>query len=143
MESKGPWVLYEMMPSDEHEASQTCRKIKGNGCPDEFLKDGQDGADGKKFERPLRDYLAIFRACDMHRTLFADRWESAHRDLGYLEAAGKEADEQHALTEKEKTQVAKELGRAKAEQAAVASLLATRQNMLKRLPSGRPSGDCQ
>ena len=49
----------------------------------------QDLADpkDKKFERPLRDYLAIFRACEMHRTLFADRWESTSRDLSYLEAA--------------------------------------------------------
>ncbi len=87
-----------MMPSDEHEAFGNVPEDQRKGVPDEFLKDGQDQRrpTARKFERPLRDYLAIFRACEMHRTLFADRWESAHRDLGYLETAGKEADKQLA-----------------------------------------------
>ena len=79
MESKGPWVLYEMMPTDEHEVFANLTEDQKKGIPDEFLKDGQYDADGKKFERPLRDYLAIFRACEMYRTLFLDRWESATR----------------------------------------------------------------
>ena len=142
------------MPTDEHEAfanlPEDQRKV---GHRDEFLKDGQVGADGKKFDRPLRDYLAIFRACEMHRTLFADRWESARRDLGYLEAASEEAKDQEALVEKEKTQVAARNERADAELDAVTNLYAAVQRMLKLQPSGRPrrrlprtsirAGNCQ
>lgn len=148
-DSKSPCVFYEMMPTDEHEALANVpdeykkfvevdpKKWDSN----EYTKDGQPiDAGGRisqdpkdkdnKFKRPLRDYLAIFRACEMYRTLFADRWESARRDLGYLEAAKKEVENQLELAEKEKTQVAKELDRAKAELAAVENLFASRQNML-------------
>ena len=101
MESKSPWVLYEMMPTDEHEAFANLSEDQKKWVTDEFLKDGQtvdangkisqDRQTDKKFERPLRDYLAIFRACEMHRTLFDDRQESATRDLNYLKAASEEA----------------------------------------------------
>jgi hypothetical protein len=131
MESKGPWVLYETIPTDEHEAFANLTEDQKKGVPDEFLKDGQPGPDGKKFERPLRDYLAIFRACEVHRTLFADRWESARRDLEYLDATSKDAESQLAAAEKEKTQVGKERQRAKTELLVVTNLNAARQNMLK------------
>ena len=135
-DSKAPWVFYEMVPTDEHEAmanlSEDFRKL----VPDEFVKDGQNGPDGKKFVRPLRDYLAIFRACEMHRTLFADRDQSTDRDLTYLKTASEEAQKQEALVEKEKTQVEKELARAQAERAAVAKLCAIRQQQLKAFQMG-------
>ena len=41
MESKGPWVLYEMMPIDEHEAFANVPEDQRKGVPEEFLKDGQ------------------------------------------------------------------------------------------------------
>ncbi len=137
--SKSPWVLYELMPTDEHEAFANLSEDQRKWVADEFLKDQQrvdangnitQDSSGKKFERPLRDYLAIFRACEMHRTLFNDRLESVTRDLSYLTAAGKEAERVEAVAEKEKTQVTGELKRAQIERAAVASLLASRQNML-------------
>ena len=134
--SKGPWVLYEMMPTDQHEGFANVPEDQRKWVSEEFLKDGQVDAGGKKFERPLRDYLAIFRACEMHRTLYADRWESTRRDADYLEAAQKEAKDQEAVVEKEKTQVAGELQRAKAERTAVASLCSTRQNMLNLYQMG-------
>ncbi len=160
-ESKTPWVLYELMPTDEHEAFANVSEDQKKWVPEEFVNDGRDfdsltedkkklvkeiqdfehlteddkklvrnaglDASGKKF-RPLRDYLAIFRACDMHRTLFADRLESATRDLKYLTVAGQEASNLEATAEKEKTQVAGEVQRTIAERAAVANLLAIRQN---------------
>jgi hypothetical protein len=129
MESKHPWVLYEMMPADEHEAFLNVPEEQRKWLSDEYLKDGQP-VDGKKFERPLRDYLAIFRACEVYRTLWNDRMESATRDWKYLEAAGQEAKNQEAVAEKERTQVAGELERAKEEQAAVKSLVDARKNML-------------
>ena len=150
--SKPAWVLYEMMPTDEHEAFQKLTEDQKkwvenaftsfgmNQAAEEFLNDGQpiDAAgrpsqnpNDKKFERPLRDYLAIFRACEMHRTRFAERMESAIRDLNFLKAAKQEADQLVAMAEKEKTQVSKELERAKAERTAVTGLLAARQSTLK------------
>lgn len=129
-ESKSPWVLYEMMPTDEHEAFANLTEDQKNwfaNLPGDQKKWGLVD----KSERPLRDYLEIFRTCEMHRTLFADRRESASRDLSYLEAASQEAKNQEALAEKEKTQVKKELDWAKAELTAVADLFASRQDRLK------------
>lgn len=128
--SKAPWVLYEMMPTDEHEAYANLPEEQRKSVPEEFIKDGQQDASGKKFERPLRDYLAIFRACEVHRALFADRDVSTTRDLGYLKTADEDAKNQEALAEKEKTQVEKEREWATAEREAVRQLLADRQNML-------------
>jgi len=128
-ESKIPWVLYEMMPTDEYEAFANLTEDQKNwfaNLPGDQKKWGLDD----KSERSLRDYLEIFRACEMHRTLFADRLESASRDLSYLDAASQEAKNQEALAEKEKTQVKKELDRAEAELTAVADLFASRKNML-------------
>jgi len=127
-DSKGPWILYELMPTDEHEAFDNAQE---KWVPEEFLRDGQADANGKKVERPLRDYLAIFRACEMYRTLFADRWESARRDLGYLTVASQEANNQYALAEKEKTQVSIEKQRAIKELSAVNQHNAALQRMLE------------
>ena len=91
----------------------------------------------------------------MHRTLFADRMESAIRDLTYLKAADDEAKNQEAMVEKEKTQVADGIQRAKTERTAVANLLppgrnaqaASRLASKRRLPRTsrmrRKSPDCR
>ena len=137
-ESKAPWVLYEMMPTDEHEVFESLSEDQRKWASDEYFNDGKfidangkvsQNPKDKKFIRPLRDYLTIFRACDMHRTLFADRFESATRNLGNLEESQKEAASEEALVEKEKTQVEGELKRAQTEKAAVANLLTARQTM--------------
>ena len=98
------WVLYEMMPVHQHKAfekpSDDLRKWLEDRHLDEHLKDGEVGADGTKFIRPLRDYLTIFRACEMYRTLFADRMASATRDLSYLKAASDDAKAQEAVAGK-------------------------------------------
>jgi len=129
-ESKSPWVLYEMMPTDEYEAFMNLSEDQKNWFANLPEDQKKWASDDKKSERPLRDYLEIFRICEMHRTLFADRWESARRDLSYLEAASLEAQNLEALAEKEKTQVTKELQRANAELTAVANLFANRKSML-------------
>jgi len=129
-DSKAPWVLYEMMPTDEHEAFATLPEDMRKFVPEEFVKDGQTGPNGKTIVRDLRDYLAIFRSCEMYRTLFADRMESTLRDLKYLTAAGDEVKNQEAVVEKEKTQVSQEDQRARKERDAVASHEAALQRML-------------
>jgi hypothetical protein len=129
-DSKGPWVLYEMMPIDEHEVFASVPEDQKSTYPDEFLKDGQVDGSGKKVERPLRDYLAIFRACEVYRTLFADRLESTRRDVTYLENASQEVESQAALLDKEKTNVLNEKQRAVKELNAVTGLYAAVQRML-------------
>jgi hypothetical protein len=131
LESRGPWVLYELMPTDEHEAFTNLTEDDKKWVPDDFSKDGQAGADDKRYVRTLRDYLGIFRDCETYRTLFADRMVSAERDHSYLQTAGKEADDQLDLLGKEKAQVGIEQQRAHKEQAAVASLYATLQHMFE------------
>jgi len=147
MGSKSPWVLYEMLPTDEHEAFENLSDDQRKWVSEEFAKDGQDfagltehqknlvrwgtpDASGKKL-RPLRDYLAVFRTCEMYRTLFADRWESADRDYKYLNAAKEEADKQLSFAEKEKTQVSIERQRALKELSAVTQHNAALQRMLE------------
>ena len=56
--------------------------------------------------------------------------------MHYLKTASKEADDQVALAEKEKAQVAKELNRAKAERRPWQVTYASRQNMLKVFQTG-------
>jgi hypothetical protein len=139
MESKGPWVLYETMPTDQDEAFANLPDDQKKLVSEEYLKDGPlVDASGKVspdpknniFKRPPRDYLTIFRDYELYCTLYADRWESALRDLRYLEAADKESTSQRALAEKEKTQVSDELKRALKEKNAVADHLATLQVLL-------------
>ncbi len=119
-DSKDPWVLYELMPTDQREAFEGLSEEDKKGIPGELLKP----------DRPLQDYLAVFRACEVHRTLFNDRQESIRRDLSYLEAAGTEVKGQEALVEKEKTQVLGEKQRAVKELSAVSGLYAAVQRML-------------
>ncbi len=138
MESKTPWVLYELMPTDEHEAfanlpedqkkwlESDAKKWDSN----EYMKDGQTDANGKKFERPLRDYLAIFRGCDMYRTLYQDRVNATENDLKYLTAAKQAVIEQEAVVEKERSEVTLENKRAHAELSAVSEDYAALQRML-------------
>jgi hypothetical protein len=131
-ESKTPWVLYEMMPTDEHEAFENVPDDEKKWIPESFAKDSQEGPDGKKeFVRPLRDYLTVFRACEMYRAIFADRYESALRDLSYLQAAAGDSQKQEAFGEKVKTQVSLEKQRAIKELAAVKDHYATLQHMLE------------
>jgi hypothetical protein len=145
------WVLYEMMPADEYEAfikkgPEDIPKF----VPDEFVKSGQvleglsdhelkdvlelvaqgkPDAVGKKL-RPLRDYQAVFRNCEIHRTLFADRWESITRDKQYLTTANEEVLKNQEAAEKEKTQVATERDRSQKELNAVNAHVAALQRML-------------
>lgn len=131
-ESKTPWVLYEMMPTDEHEAFTNLTEDQKKWIPKEYAEDGKQGADGKiEFSRPLRDYLTIFRDYEMYRTVFADRMASAVRDQAYLAAADKQVKEQQAAMEKEKAQVKIEKQRADTERAAVASHYNSVQWMLE------------
>ncbi len=132
-ENKTPWVLYEMMPTDEHEAFTNLTEDQKKWIPKEYAEDGKLGADGKtiEFSRPLRDYLTIFRDYEMYRTVFADRMASAVRDQAYLAEADKQVKEEQAAMGKERAKVQGEKQRADAERAAVASHYNALQRMLE------------
>jgi hypothetical protein len=130
MESKGPWVLYEMMPTDEHEAFANVPDDERKWVPEAFVKDGEAVAKGKPPERNLCDYTAVFRACETYRTLFDDRLASGLRDVAFLEAAKADAKNQHRVTEEVKTRVLKEYEQAAFELKAVSQHYAALQRML-------------
>jgi hypothetical protein len=145
-DSKAPWVLYEVMPNDDHEAFFNVPEDLRKFVPAAFIKDAQDfnaltddqkllvlegtpDEAGKKL-RALVDFLAIFRACEKDRMLYADRLEAANRDFQYLDGASREVSLQESLVEKEKTQVASERDRAQKELTAVTDHYAALQRML-------------
>lgn len=146
-DSKSSWVLYEMMPTDDHEVFANLPDDQKKWIePDqkrwganEYFKDGQpvdsNGAisqdpNAKKFERPLRDYLAIFRACEMYNTVYQNRVNSTANDLKYLNTANEEVHKQETLLEKEKTEVATAQKQAHKELDAVTQHFAALQRML-------------
>ena len=168
MDSKGFWVLYEMMPTDTYkmmprdtdkwtptdtDADTDDDELFAN-LPDEqkkwiesdpkkwdtddFIRDTLRDANGKRlkdangkeFRRPSRDYLVIFRDCEMYRTLFEDRMNATINDGKYLAASKEEIINQEHAVEKEKTQVADEQNRAHKERDAAAGHLATVQKLI-------------
>jgi hypothetical protein len=119
--SRMPWVAYEMMPADQHELFASLGedlrkkffpepepgKAKKWWLPDEFLMDGQV-VNGKPFERQLRDYLTIIRACEMDRTLYDSRLHSLERDQEYLSVAAADSEKQQAFATKSRAQALQE-----------------------------------
>lgn len=128
--SETSWMLYEMMPADQHElfaslnddqrkkffpdpdpglskAEQDKWKKEKWWLPEEYVADGQQ-VNGKTFERKLRDYLEIMRVCEVDRTLYDDRKNALVRDEGYLTAAKTDSDQQLAFAEKQKAQARNE-----------------------------------
>ena len=124
------WVLYEMMPADQHElfaslnddlrkkffpdpdpgmskAEQDKWKKEKWWLPEEYVVDGQVVA-GQPFERKSRDYLEIMRVCEVDRTLYDDRKNALDRDETYLTAAKTDSDQQLAFAEKQKSQARNE-----------------------------------
>ena len=81
-----PWVLYEVMPRDNHDVMASLSEdekkamLPAESQP-EFLRDGQSATkDGPqqqvidgKYVRPLRDYLVLFSADHAEKTLLTDR----------------------------------------------------------------------
>ena len=74
VESKKPWTLCEIMPSDNHDIfagmkPEQLAKMLPQASLDEYAKDGQD-----KYVRQLRDYQFLFDNLDsQHKTLIEAR----------------------------------------------------------------------
>jgi hypothetical protein len=126
---KTPWVLYEMMPTDDPAVFASLPDDMRKYVPEEFLKNTKPGPNGE-FGRDRRDYLAIFRACEEYRTLYQDRMETADRDVKNLKAAYEAVNIQESAVEREKTRVTMENERAQKELSAVTDHYAALQRML-------------
>jgi hypothetical protein len=152
-DSKGQWVLYEMLPADQHElfatlpdklrekffpepesglakSAQDEWKDKKWWLPEEFGLDGKE-VDGKPYERKLRDYLEIMLFCEAERTLYEGHLRSLKRDEGFLEAAKDDSLQQEKFAEKEKAQAITDREREAKQQKAVAEYYADLHAMLK------------
>jgi hypothetical protein len=105
--AKRPWVLYEIMPRDNHEIfaafgdAEKKALLPAASLP-EYLKDGKPAAGNEpaaqvaagKYVRPLRDYQVFFTAERVQRTLLADAIDAATRDAKLLTDALTEAKQQ-------------------------------------------------
>jgi hypothetical protein len=151
------WVLYEMMPADQHElfallgddlrkkffsepdpgvskAEQAKWKntLQNGGkwwLPQDFALDGQT-VNGKRFDRKLRDYLEVMRVCEVDRTLYDDRLNALQRDETYLSAAKVDSDKQGAFASKLRAQALQEREWEYKERDATAAHYAALQKML-------------
>ncbi len=95
--AKGPWVLYETMPRDNHEifaalSDEEKKAMLPAASLPEYLKDGKAAAG--KDARPLRDYHVFFTADRVQRTLLVDAIDAATRDEKLLHDALAEAKQQ-------------------------------------------------
>jgi len=122
--SKGPWVLYEMMPTDRQDAfAGLSEDEKKSLLPAGSLADYAE--DGKN--RKLRDYRIIFMYQQMARTLFVDTEAALKRDNQYLQNAVDNLQKQVQLAEQEVAGLKTNLATAVKEQKAVTGHLATLQ----------------
>jgi hypothetical protein len=150
--SKTPWVLYEIMPADQHElfaslndeqrkkffpdpdpglnkAQQAQWKEQKWWLPPEFLADGQV-VNGKPYERKLTDYLEIMRICEVERTLYDDRRNALERDATYLKTAEEDSKQQLVFADRQKAQALKERNWEYKQRDATAAYYADLQKML-------------
>lgn len=141
--SKGPWLLYEVMPVDRHEIfadlSDEDRKVLlPEASLAEYNRDGQTAenddpkeckVDGK-FKRHLRDYKALFDTARTETNLLADAFEGLHRDAEYLKSSADDAKQQQQFSEREFASLQADLARARKEQQAVAAHVSLLQRRL-------------
>ncbi len=112
--SRGPWVLYEIMPIDNHEVfadfeEDELKSIMPESTVMEYLKDGQpatvddlatwnvrgkvvdekgqevQGAAQGTYVRQLRDYEILFKDYHLQETILFDEFESTTRDKQYVD----------------------------------------------------------
>jgi hypothetical protein len=106
--AKKPWNLYDSLPHDSHEIlAQLNEQDKKAMLPpdvvEEYIKDGQAAADGKTYERPLRNYNYLFDAYRMKITELADQEQAMVRDWQLVKAAQEDALRQVQFYQKQAT----------------------------------------
>ena len=144
--SKGPWLIYELMPVDRHDVFADLSDEEKKGLlPEvsvvEYLKDGQTAQAGDpkecvvdgKYQRRLRDYKEIFKTCRAERTLYVDMVAALQRDAQYLTEAYDDARKQVQFAEQEVAVLRSDKATALKEEKAVVQHRANLQAMLARL----------
>ena len=136
--SVGPWVLYEIMPIDNHEVfadfeEDELKTVLPESTVMEYLKDGQSatvddlatwdvrgkvvdekdqevqGAAQGIYVRQLRDYEIFFKDYHLQETILVDEFESTTRDKQYVDVTLAATQTQLQFREKKKAQLNGEL----------------------------------
>lgn len=107
--SKGPWIVYEILPADSYRVyawldEDAKKKMLPAGTVAEFIKHGQPATEADlqawgvqgaiengKYARALRDYEFLLAYYQLQRAIQADLIESTKRDLQYVESAAADA----------------------------------------------------
>ncbi len=126
--AKQPWMLYEIMPQDSHEAfaglsDEEKKAVLPPATLQEYLKDGKPAAkddppqrveDGK-YVRQLRDYQVAFDADTDNRTLMDQQLKETTQDTALVKTALDQAQQQEAAcktdvaaAEQEKARICRE-----------------------------------
>ena len=148
--SRGPWVLYEIMPVDSHSLfaqikdpsqlkallPESANKEQPQEIRDEYANDGKpiDASNPEKsYVRALRDYAALFRKAFRTRTrLFAEKADlSAEATLVEAAVAGVQQDVTAAKAEK--ADLEKDLAGFQSDLAAVTTYVAALQKRIGEL----------
>lgn len=105
-QSRGPWVLRDVVPVDDQDVfagldEAKLRAMLPDATEEEYLKHGQPGPDGKPVARELRDYRVLLDTYYGHRAVLAEMLEAAKRDNQYLQAALADAKQQEQFRNQE------------------------------------------
>jgi hypothetical protein len=133
--AKQPWVLYEIMPRDNHEAiarlSDDQKKVMLPAeTLQEYVKEGQpadkdDPADrvvDGKYVRPLRDYQVVFDNDIEARTVMDQRLKAVAQDIALVKDAVDQAQKQEESCKVDIAAVGEELAKITRERTLVADV---------------------
>jgi hypothetical protein len=147
--AKGPWVLYETMPRDNHEifaalSDEEKKAMLPAASLPEYLKDGK-AAGGGKYVRPLRDYHVFFTADRVQRTLLVDAIDAATRDEKLLQDALAEAKQQEEAVKVDLAAAKEEVTKSRGQRDAVTAyyqalekeLAAVRADIARRIETNK------
>ena len=107
-ESKGPWILYDTLLTDDHEIFQDYEgldKLLKTASLSEYQQDGKlenpNNKESPKLVRKLRDYGVLFQVYHHEYSLWVEAMEAVKKDQQLLKAAQDGAQEQVDLRVKE------------------------------------------
>ncbi len=146
--SRGPWVLREIMPIDNHEVfadfeEDELKAIMPESAVMEYLQDGQpatvddmatwdvqgevidekgqevQGAAQGTYVRQLRDYRILYKDYHLQETILVDEFESTTRDKQYVDATVDATKAQLQFRQQDKAQLNAKLAERQREVGAV------------------------
>ena len=117
--AKGPWVLYEVMPRDNHEVfaalgDKELEAMLPRESVEQYIK-------GDKSVRPLRDYQVLLSAASLRHTFLMDRISAAAGDNKFVDEALAQAKQQEEAVQRDLALAKEEVKKSAGEQDAVAA----------------------